>query len=613
MNLRKLGRMSGIVAAIAMLAMALQGCGGDDGEVDQSLYDQVVNEREAALAAQEAAEAAAAEAQAEAEAAEAAAAEAQAEAEAAKEAAAEAQAEAAAASAVAEAAAADKAVAEAAAAEAQARIVVAEAAQAEAEAAQAEAEAAQAEAEAAQAEAEAAQAEAEAAAAAAQEAAQAQMEQDAEAARLARLARVNAKAIMNSATQYDHDEDGDENSPTPPLSSVSEGFQGDIHLPGDTNMDRVDDASEDWLTLTATRAGSVVTFKATADNADDPVFEFDATAGAAGMTEVDMPGGRTRHIHLMSDIEDVSSAGITFADYAALEAGLVTSDFDPGRQETSYRVLFDGNDKINANFPIPTVEHTEVSLPQGSERIGTYDGVPGVYRCSAARCVFMLQADGTVIQPGNNFYFIPAEDADNIPGLPDADYLVYGAWLTVPDSVAGVADAAAIAAGSDLFTGSSIDGLTGEAAYEGSAAGFYADRPVDSDAAVSGTFTATATLNADFGADNEAGTLEGKITDFVRDDGAEVDWMVTLDAVTLGNADDGGFASGMTGGLAGGAPWDKGEWGVQIVGNASDARQHPSGVVGTFGAERGEPDPETDPTETDIGFTGVIGGFGARN
>ena len=589
MNLRKLGRMSGIVAAIALLAMALQGCGGDDGEVDQSLYDSVVNEREAALAAQEAAEEAAAEAQAEAEAAQAKAAEAQAKA-------AEAQAKAAAAAAQAEAA------------------VVREA-QAEAEAAQAEAEAAvareaQAEAEAAQAEAEAAQAEAEAAAAAAQEAAQAQMEQDAEAAQLARLARVNAAAIQASAMPYDHDDD----STSADSYSVSAGFQGDIQLPGDTkdnrdaNNRRIEAADEEWLTLAATRAGSTVTFKATAGGAVE--FEFDATAGAAGMTEVDMPGGRTQHIHLMSDIQEPGLSGATFADYAAfeIEAGrLGARPFDSEKQETSYQViLFDGNDKIDGDFPIPTVLHNVASLPEGSERTGTYDGVPGVYRCSGSRCAFELQDDGTVMQTDSGFDFIPDGDV----AIPDTDYLVYGAWLTVPDSVAGEAEAAAIAAGSDLFTGSNIEGLTGEATYEGSAAGFYADRPVDSDAAVSGTFTATATLEADFGTASELGSLEGEITDFVRDDGAEVDWLVTLDAVTLTD-DDGGFVSGSTGGFADGAAWNgDGEWGIQIVGDGADVKQHPSGVVGTFGAERGMPDPVDDGDE---GFTGVIGGFGARN
>ena len=45
MNLDKLGRTLGVIAAVAILAMVLQGCGGDDG-VSQSMHDQVVMDRD---------------------------------------------------------------------------------------------------------------------------------------------------------------------------------------------------------------------------------------------------------------------------------------------------------------------------------------------------------------------------------------------------------------------------------------------------------------------------------------------------------------------------------------------------------------------------------------
>ena len=41
MNLNKFGRWSGIVVAVAMLAMVLQGCGGDDNGADQDMRDQL--------------------------------------------------------------------------------------------------------------------------------------------------------------------------------------------------------------------------------------------------------------------------------------------------------------------------------------------------------------------------------------------------------------------------------------------------------------------------------------------------------------------------------------------------------------------------------------------
>lgn len=49
MNLKKLGRTFWVIAAVAIMAMVLQGCGGDDngdGGISQSMYDQVVAERD---------------------------------------------------------------------------------------------------------------------------------------------------------------------------------------------------------------------------------------------------------------------------------------------------------------------------------------------------------------------------------------------------------------------------------------------------------------------------------------------------------------------------------------------------------------------------------------
>ena len=220
----------------------------------------------------------------------------------------------------------------------------------------------------------------------------------------------------------------------------------------------------------------------------------------------------------------------------------------------------------------------------------------------------------------------------------DSDYLVYGAWLMRPDSAGGTAYAGAFGTGNDLFNPAAVAGngiveLVGKATYKGKAAGFFAEAYVNVDTAVSGTFTAAAELLADFdaGGDVAGGLISGSITDFVRSDGVPVNWLVHLGVLALGAVDGipsatntavpssaaGGFTAGTTSGGASGVPWT-GEWGVQFVGDDPIfAAKHPTGVVGTFGAQYGAPtQPTGEPLPVkdfaDHAFVAVIGGFGAR-
>ena len=781
MNLKKLGKMSGMVAAVAMLAMVLQGCGGDDNgsNVSQDMYDSLkadydkaVADRDAAMSAQATAEAAATTAMAaqmEAEAAEMAAKEAQATAVAAKDDAVKAQAVAEAAQKVAEdakmtaeaaakeamaakekaesdlvTANTDKAVAVQAAADAKAAQEKAEAAQATAVAAQKTAEderdaanEAKMMAEEAQKTAEDAKMKADEAAAAAKTAqdlaedAQAKAEKERDAAKdaqakaekerddaLAKLkgetdadtakrARIDAAAIQKAAddlTALVPNAQGGVERQTVSRANTVEMFQGNGSVPGDgpdgpivytsdqtptdDNIDRYGElrpnaapgntannrplVSTGVMTLTATRVGSTVTFEATADdNPADSVgatvlFDIkDATAGADGMTshmaEVDMPGGLTKHLYLMSDIE--GSLSSSFADNLPEDLSVrEQTPFDPVTQRTRYDI--DNNVGVStdasnqgADTPItteaqgvgaintadnsliditlgaaytPSQATLTVNVQQNASFDGTYAGVPGSYSCAVANCGIYLNPDGEVIlgnrtitggnrQPAavGTWTFSPTSKAVSVA---DDDYLIYGAWLKKPDSAVGTGSAAAIAAGSDLYDESASNNangmttLVGKATYSGSAAGFFADRRVDSDGAVSGTFTATAELTADFETGATVGSISGMIKDFTRSDDTAADWVVELKTEAINVADDvGGFVEGDTAGTASGVPWS-GEWGVQFVGGGGPTPNatptlHPTGVVGTFGAQRGSPEALA---SGDTGFVGVIGGFGAR-
>ena len=479
------------------------------------------------------------------------------------------------------------------------------------------------------------------------------MQTDAEA---AQRARVDGAAIKNSAGYekilvpgVDVNGNGDftDTGDTPPVRGLSTNvvdmFQGSGDIPGDGDPTMAG-RQTGRMSLTATRVGNSVTFKATQDN-DGPgadiamtlIDNLPGTVGADGMTTattgdapVDLPGGHNKHIVLMSDIE---APGLrTFAAYAA-DHRLITnmSGFDVTNQRTQYLLIHDDPDttdsetmtnvdaidEIVIDFPVGFLPTPAVPAPvvlNGAAFDGSYGNVPGLFVCNTAdgtgtaACNTERNADGHLLLTGV-WSFAPSTPAT---AAPDGDYIVFGAWLKKPDSAVGSGLAAAISSGSDLFTAGSIAGLGGTATYNGDATGYYAERHVNSDTAESGSFTATATLDADFAAGGGVGALSGEITDFVRDDSAVVDWVVMLDEVALSNTtDDGGFVMEETSGSASGASWS-GRWGVQLVGDGAATTQHPSGVVGTFGAQHGMPSLVATDTSPDEGFAAVIGGFGAR-
>ena len=91
-----------------------------------------------------------------------------------------------------------------------------------------------------------------------------------------------------------------------------------------------------------------------------------------------------------------------------------------------------------------------------------------------------------------------------------------------------------------------FDALVGPATFRGGAVGKYVTQgQVGGQNAKIGTFTATATLNADFGAGTEPGTLSGSITDFREGGSPLAGWRVTMGSRRTRNV---GVASDITNG-----------------------------------------------------------------
>ena len=89
--------------------------------------------------------------------------------------------------------------------------------------------------------------------------------------------------------------------------------------------------------------------------------------------------------------------------------------------------------------------------------------------------------------------------------LPDPDYLTFGVWMIAQDGPATSGYIRPIAmASAEMFDQENLTALTGSAAYNGDATGYYATRASGSVEATTGRFTATATLMANFDALDEA-------------------------------------------------------------------------------------------------------------
>jgi hypothetical protein len=440
--------------------------------------------------------------------------------------------------------------------------------------------------------------------------------------KVAQRARVDARAIRLSAALgsiwTDADEDGMRDDGEVAAPRVEADFQSSEDKPMD-------------MELTAANDGSMVTFKVTKGTGKDKeeIFSFMAPAADSGETsgmtvEEDLPGGHDKYIYLMTDIMPAGSV-----PFPENPDGLDERVFHAATQMFRYPVedadpdtegLQNGDMDIDPGVLAPSDQVLTQTVQMDASFDGTFADSPGMYICTDTEidaCEFGRDDDGDLTVDGE-WSFVPSDSAPD----PDTDYHVYGAWLKKPDSTAGTGYSAALGTGNDLFTVGNIVDLVGKAKYSGKAVGFFAERRVDTEGAVSGTFTAMAELNADFDAETTPGnvdstTISGMITGFERSDGGDANWLVELDMIRIANspapANDGGFAGGDTMGHASGTPWD-GAWGVQFTGNGPDVGAHPSGVVGTFGAEHGSPDRlvGADETAPDTGFVGVIGGFGAK-
>ena len=184
------------------------------------------------------------------------------------------------------------------------------------------------------------------------------------------------------------------------------------------------------------------------------------------------------------------------------------------------------------------------------------------------------------------------------PGIDD--YLTFGVWLTVPKDTNVKHSVGAYATGGDPFKGNFAN-LEGTATYEGPAVGIYGKRAAGTGTSDVGSFTATASLTANF----NKGSVYGYVMNFMEK-GDDLEWKVKLDYE--GAPDSGGATqiskTGEEADMIG-----SGMWTGQFYGNGEQPSDHPGYFAGTFNTKTGTPaKKKTD----DQGFLGIVGAFGAK-
>ena len=192
---------------------------------------------------------------------------------------------------------------------------------------------------------------------------------------------------------------------------------------------------------------------------------------------------------------------------------------------------------------------------------GTYDGAPGVYRCTGTCSSTNDDGKGAPSALGGTWHFKPDAGASAMAHSPDSTYLYYGWWVSKDkdgDPTAASAFVGIVGDGTSIQGGTTAladdpAGLGGSATYAGHAAGKwaldYAQNKVLDGASDAGHFTADIMLTAKFeaAASPTNGGVTGTIDNFRLNDGTEdPGWSVALHRAPWDGTTNGAFASTAT-------------------------------------------------------------------
>ena len=341
-----------------------------------------------------------------------------------------------------------------------------------------------------------------------------------------------------------------------------------------------------------------------------------------------------------ADVEDMLAYPHT-RKWFELVNGVVTIG-NPNNENSTWRTALQ---EISINVEGSQTAVISQPVTMGIRYAGSYFGAPGVLECVSATCTIgrsmtaetnfgLADEDATMagFQSDDQWVFTPADNAT--VNVPDQDWIMFGAWMTTPDDMAGDHRLGVLFQGMQPYENggtaltAGATGVHGTATYSGGAAGTYVDEDE------TGFFTARATLTANFdvnrndAADTGDYTVSGRIDDFRNmngdflgadtaadpndpNAGGENDWVVRLQSTAITPADaiiD--SAANAVAGTADGVPWEEGKWSAKFYGPGgrnAPRRVAPTGIAGQFRATTHAAVPGNL-----ADYRAVVGSFGAN-
>ncbi len=300
--------------------------------------------------------------------------------------------------------------------------------------------------------------------------------------------------------------------------------------------------------------------------------------------------------------EDDSTASSPISDEITAAASPGAND-DGGRIRSGSFPTADGTDKsFTNNYDSDTTDGN--TDPDMVRITGTFQGASGYFQCAATQ-----SAACTIGRRGNRYIEVAGEwsfhATDTARALvDDKSYMYFGWWRRVQtedgtQSFQRFRNGLSSDHAATIGSGSAFTALTGSATYRGPAAGQYAIYQPLGTQSDSGSFTASAVLTADFDSD----MLSGTVSNFSN----ASDWSVTLNAASMegGDVDNDTGSTGWTIGTS--TSKQPGVWDATFYSEAPYVGQIPDVLVGDFTAIFDDDDSDTN---GDVGR--IVGAFGAR-